>query len=197
MPALDGPTTINLNTPILNISKTGFVIGNDVQFQRTVTGFLAADTPINAWLTIKSSPAMSDASGVQSSIGLISSGFGQIVGTSLTFNLLSGDTIAKLRPGPLYYYDIKLQATPSGRVYTIEQGFIEFLPEVGDLPSPGNASVYLPPTIPPVLFGPNPPPPGTYMIGTRYWVTPPIAGFPAEWVWAQDLQWRVTSVVSQ
>lgn len=196
MPSLDGPTTVSAKTPNLATYKTGFVIGNDAQVQRTITDLLPGDTPINAWLTIKSSPAQSDASGVQCPIGLFLTGFGVIVGALCTFNIPGQNTIQKLSAGPLYYYDIKVQATPSGNVYTVEQGFMQFEPEVGDLPSPGNASVYLPPVIPPVLFGPNPPPPGVYAIGTRYWVTPPVSGFPAEWVWTQALEWKVTSVVS-
>ena len=196
MPAIDGPVTINVSTPSLGVMKSGFVIANDIQWQRTVSGALAGDTPLNAWLTIKSSPAMSDASGVQSPIGTVSSGFGQIVGNNLTFNTKAQDTFNQLHAGPLYYYDIKAQFTPSGNIYTIEQGFIQFLPEVGDQPIPGNASSTLPPVVPAVLFGTNPPPNGTFVVGTRYWVVPPTPGFPSTWVFANDNAWHVESVVS-
>lgn len=195
MPVTDGPTIVDLNLLTKPVYKQGFVIGSDSQWIRDLTNMLAGDTPISAWLTIKGSPAQSDASGLQSIIGLAATGFGLIVANRLTINVLSQDTL-QLHPGPLYYYDIKVQMTPSGKVYVCEQGFIEWLPEVGDKPIPVNGSVSLPPLVPSVLVGTNPPPPGTFQVGTRYWVVPPVPGFPSTWVYANDLAWHVESVVN-
>ena len=193
------PSTNSANVsaaaPTLGIYLQGFVIANDSQWVRTVSGLLAGDTLINAWLTIKAAPVLSDASGVQSPIGLVSSGFGQIVGAVCTFNVKAQDTLV-LDSGPLYYYDIKVQCTPSNNIYTVEQGWISWLPEVGDKPIPNNGSSTLPPIVPAVLFGTNPPPNGTFVIGTRYWVVPPTPGFPSTWVYANDNAWHVESVVS-
>lgn len=193
MPSQD-VSTVSALKPTLNISKRNFVIGNDSQWVRTITDLLAGDTPINGWLTIKSSPAVSDASGVQVPIGLVSSGLGQIVGFVCTFNVQAQATLV-LHAGPLYYYDIKVQVTPSRDIYTVEQGWIQWLPEVGDQPIPGNASQNLPPIVPIFLFGPNPPPNGLFAVGTWYLVVPPDPGFPASWVFASDLSWHVNSVV--
>jgi hypothetical protein len=260
--------TVDASNPDLLVEKTNFVIGNDVQFQRTVVGLIAPDAPIAAWLTIKTSPAQQDISGAQVPIGLSPTSFGQIVGSLCVFNLKAGQT-ARLKAGPLYYYDIKVQVTPSGDIYTVEQGYIQFQPMITDAPlnlvtpaqnlppsepflqvghgspqggvmpmmigarfwdidaSPGDPCAWVnvdgtvngwhvtevvaddpaPGGGPPVVvvtnllmvvFGPSPPPNGLVVPqGTRYWVTPPVPGLPAEYV-AIDSNgtWRATSVVA-
>lgn len=196
MPALD-VATVSATTPLLRVYKRGFVRGNDAQFQRTITGLLPGDSPINGWLTIKTSPAQSDVSGVQVAITQVASNQGVIVGSLATFNLMAVPSL-NLNAGPLYYYDIKIQVTPSGNIYTVEQGFISFLPEITDQPV---TAVYpfqsaFPPPDPPYLFGPNPPPNGEFASGTRYVVVPAVEGMPSEWVFASSGFWRVTSVVS-
>lgn len=197
MPSIEGPTVVSCKTPSLNLSKTGFVIGNDVQWQRTITDANPGDAPINAWLTVKSSPAAADSSGIHVMVTTTPGGNGSIVGPLATLNMKNQDTVNQLRAGPLYYYDIKVQMSPSTFTYTVEQGWIQFDPEVGDDPFPNNGSISLPPAVPVVLFGTNPPPAGTFQPGTRYWVVPCDPGFPAEWVYGSDNAWHVTSVVSQ
>jgi len=193
MPSTD-IATVDASAPTLGLSKSGFVRGNDAQFQRTITGLLSGDSPAAAWLTIKSSPALPDGSGVQSAITLVASNKGVILAALCTFNLLAVDTL-NLNAGPLYYYDIKLQVSPSNNIYTVEQGYIQFLPEVTDAPTVP-IPVIQPPAVPKFLYGPNPPPNGTFPIGTHYFVIPPDEGQPAEWVFASSGFWRVISVVS-
>ncbi len=205
MPAIDGPFTVNASKPTLGSYKKGFVRGNDSQWQRIITGIFATDTPVNAWLTIKSSPAATDVSGVQVPITTAATAFGEIVtnpnppvgGPMCVFNLQAIPSL-NLDYGPLYYYDIKIQCSPSNNIYTVEQGWISFLPEITDAPItqvfPIQSS--FPPPDPLYLFGPNPPPNGPQPIGTRYIVVPPVEGFPAEWVFASSGFWRPTSVVS-
>lgn len=197
MPALDGPTTVNASAPLLHVYKSDFVVANDVQFQRTITGLLPGDTPLNAWLTIKTSPAASDQSGAQVSITQVSTGQGVIAGTLCTFNL-AAKVSALLSAGPLYYYDIKVQVTPSNDIYTVEQGWISFEPEITDQPIAGMFPVQdtFPPASPPYLFGANPPPNGNFASGTRYVVVPLVEGFPAEWGFTATGFWRVLSVCS-
>jgi hypothetical protein len=197
MPSIDGPTQVDASKPQLNVYKTGFVVANDAQFQRTVIGLLAGDTLINAWLTIKTSPAASDQSGAQVSITQIASNQGIIVGNLATFNLAAAVS-ALLESGPLYYYDIKVQVTPSNNIYTVEQGFISFEPEVTDQPIAGIHPIQdtFPPASPPFLTGANPPPNGNFASGTRYIVVPLVEGMPAEWGFTATGFWRVLSVCS-
>lgn len=202
MPAVNA-ATVNATTPTLNKYLRRFVRGNDAQFQRSMSGFLPGDTPLNGWLTIKTSPAASDVSGVQIAITQVPSAEGVITLPPLpalplaTFNLQAIPSL-NLNAGPLYYYDIKIQVTPSNNIYTVEQGFISFLPEVTDAPItqvfPNQNAV--PPNGPVWLFGPNPPPNGPQAPGSRYLVTPLLEGMPAEWGFAASGFWRVLSVVS-
>lgn len=197
MPALDGPTVVSATKPLLNVYKTGFVVANDVQFQRTIQGLLPGDSPLNAWLTIKTSPAASDQSGAQVSITQVASGQGVVAGSLCTFNL-AASVSALLDSGPLYYYDIKVQVTPSNNIYTVEQGFISFDPEITDQPIAGMHPVQdtFPPADPPFFFGPNPPPNGNFANGARYLVIPLVEGMPAEWGFTLTGFWRVLSVCS-
>lgn len=197
MPALDGPTIVSATAPLLHVYKNDWVVANDVQVQRTIQGLLLGDTPLNAWVTIKTSPAEPDQSGVQSSITQVSSGQGVIVGTLCTFNLPAAQ-MALLSAGPLYYYDIKVQVTPSNNIYTVEQGWISFEPEITDQPIAGIHPINdtFPPASPPYLFGANPPPNGSFASGTRYIVVPLVEGFPAEWGFTATGFWRVLSVCS-
>src|ERR1039457_6800466 len=133
MPAIDGPTTVDASKPTFGIYKRGFVRGNDSQWQRIIEGIFPTDSPVNAWLTIKSSPAASDVSGVQVPITTALTAFGEIVGNTCIFNMQAVASL-NLNAGPLYYYDIKIQCSPSNNIYTVEQGWISFLPEITDAP---------------------------------------------------------------
>src|SRR5712671_4177595 len=196
MPAVDGPTTISVDTPLLGLSKRRFVIGNDSQWQRIVTNLLPGDSIIYGWLTIKSSPAATDVSGAQEAITTVPSSMGQVVGFECVFNLRAVDTLV-FNPGPLYNYDIKIQCTPSGNIYTIEEGWISFLPEIGDKPiNSVSPAQQLPPT-PPILFE-GIGAPGVIagaLAGARYWRLDIVAGQPAEYVY-DGAVWHIVSVVS-
>lgn len=107
----------------------GYVSGDDLDIERDVTGVTVSDPLIKAWLTIKTSASVLDASAtIQKIITTIAVvGVGQIAqdgsalsgnGTaSMIFNLTAADTTLLgylLR----YYYDVQVK-TLSGKIYTL------------------------------------------------------------------------------
>lgn len=113
----------------LAVQITGFVVGDDLEIQRTVTGLLA---PIEvAWLTVKRHPGQPDEEArLQKRItttndpgtGYITDTGGPDVDGDLRFDLTQADT-ANLGARK-YVHDIQIRLT-SGMVYTIEKGTIQ------------------------------------------------------------------------
>lgn len=113
----------------LAVEITGFVVGDDLEIQRTVTDLLA---PIEvAWLTVKHHPGQPDEEArLQKRItttnypgtGYITDTGGPDVDGDLRFDLTQADTegLGTRR----YVHDIQIRLT-SGMVYTIEKGTIQ------------------------------------------------------------------------
>lgn len=200
MPSTD-IATVDISNPIsFPTLKQGFVLANDFQFQRTVRGLIPPDSPLLGWLTIKAAPALGDQSGPQAAIGINPSGSGQIIPSTglLVFNVKAVQT-AMLNSGPEYYYDVKVQVTPSGNIYTIEEGYIQFLPAITDAPIDlVFPSQQLPPLEPLLMTGAtNPNGVVSAPVGTRFWIVPPVPGYPCEYVNIDGgATWRADNVVS-
>jgi len=113
----------------LAVEITGFVVGDDLEIQRTVTELLA---PIEvAWLPVKRHPGQSDEEArLQKRItttndpgtGYITDTGGPDIDGDLRFDLTQADT-ANLGTRK-YVHDIQIRLT-SGMVYTIEKGTIQ------------------------------------------------------------------------
>lgn len=114
----------------------GTIAGDDLDIERDVTGITVTDPLVKAWLTIKTSASILDASAtVQKVITTVQViGTGQITqdgsagngnGTaSMVFNLTAVDT-ALLGTTLRYFYDVQVK-TSSGKIYTPDKGSIRF-----------------------------------------------------------------------
>ena len=111
----------------------GIVRGDSFSARRWVTGIPASRTVDEAWLTVKSSKSVADASAVFQKLitTSVNVGVGQIeiTGTKgaalIRFDLSAANTGA-LTAGSLYYYDIQVRLD-NNNIYTIESG------ELGDV----------------------------------------------------------------
>lgn len=115
----------------------GYVAGDDLDIERDVTGITVTDPLVKAWLTIKTSASVLDASAtlqkIITTIQVI--GTGQITqdgsdtngnGTaSMVFNLTAVDT-ALLGTADRYFYDVQVK-TLSGKIYTPDSGSIKMV----------------------------------------------------------------------
>ena len=118
----------------LAVEITGFVVGDDLEIQRTVTELLA---PIEvAWLTVKHHPGQPDEDArLQKRItttnvpgtGYITNTGGLDIDGDLRFDLTQADT-ANLGSRK-YVHDIQIRLT-SGMVYTIEKGTVQLEADV-------------------------------------------------------------------
>ena len=114
------------------------------------------------------------------------------------FNIMAAQT-ALLNSGPEYYYDVKVQCAPSGNIYTIEEGFISFLPAVTQAPlTMVLPSQTLPPLEPLLFSGPvNPNGQFAAPIGARFWIVPPVPGQIADFVNIDGgMTWAALSTVA-
>jgi hypothetical protein len=112
-----------------------YFAGDDLQIEHDVTGVDTTDALIKAWLTIKTSASVLDASATLQKIITVNAvqGTGQITengselqgnGTaSLVFQLTAADT-ALLGSSMRYYYDIQVK-TATGKIYTTTTGQIQ------------------------------------------------------------------------
>jgi hypothetical protein len=113
----------------------GYTAGDDLDIERDVTGITVTDPLVKAWLTIKTSASVLDASAtlqkIITTVQVI--GTGQITqdgsvtngnGTaSMVFNLTAVDT-ALLGITLRYFYDVQVK-TSSGKIYTPDKGSIK------------------------------------------------------------------------
>ena len=115
----------------------GYIAGDDLDIERDVTGVTTTDPLVKAWLTIKTSPSVLDASASLQKVittsavpgvggiaqdGGVSNGDGT---ASMTFQLTAAETLA-LGTTIKYFYDVQVKST-SGKIYTPEQGRLTFL----------------------------------------------------------------------
>jgi hypothetical protein len=124
---------------------SGYVAGDDLDIERDVTSVIVSDPITKAWLTIKTSPTVLDASATLQKVitSAAVQGTGQITedgseaqgnGTAtVIFALTAADTLA-LGTTTKYYYDIQVK-TQAGKILTVETGRIIFLPGVTDAAS--------------------------------------------------------------
>jgi hypothetical protein len=124
---------------------SGYVAGDDLDIERDVTSVIVSDPITKAWLTIKTSPTVLDASASLQKVitSAAVQGTGQITedgseaqgnGTAtVIFALTAADTLA-LGTTTKYYYDIQVK-TQAGKILTVETGRIIFLPGVTDAAS--------------------------------------------------------------
>ena len=123
----------------------GYVAGDDLDIERDVTDVTPTDPLVKAWLTIKTSPSVLDASATIQKVITTSQvvGTGQIaqdgsVGNgdgvaSLVMELTKADT-ALLGYAVRYVFDIQCK-TNSGKIKTVDQGTILFSRGVTDATS--------------------------------------------------------------
>lgn len=111
---------------------TGLVIGNDFDFERTLTDVPVGAVLSKAWLTIKNNWWDADVDAIiQKAItSSANPGVGQITDTgadeigTVFFQLTNTDT-SLLYPDRIYWYDCQVK-TNTGKIYTAEKG--NFIP---------------------------------------------------------------------
>lgn len=123
----------------------GYFAGDDLNIERDVTNITETDPIVKAWLTIKTSPSVLDASATLQKILSTTPvvGTGQITqdgsvgngdGTaSMRFELTAADT-ALLGSATRYFYDVQIK-TNSGLISTPDFGRIQLLAGVTDATS--------------------------------------------------------------
>lgn len=105
-----------------------FVVGDDLDIERTISNIPTGQTITKAWLTIKEIEAGSTAvlskeiTSVATSSGVISDTGADTVGV-VTFTLTAAET-ALFSAGNWLYYDIQVK-TSGGKIYTPEKGRIK------------------------------------------------------------------------
>lgn len=116
---------------------SGYVAGDDLDLERDVTNVTPSDPLTKAWLTIKTSASVLDASATLQKVITTA----QVVGTghitqdgseengngtaSLLFQLTAANTTT-LGVTQRYYFDIQTK-TNSGKIATVERGTIQFM----------------------------------------------------------------------
>lgn len=120
--------------PTLNETITGFVAGDTLELQRSVTNLSGVMTI--AWLTVKQNERMSDTDSLfQKEItttdapgtGRIEDAGGEGITGDLRFDFTSDDTI--LLGDSLWVYDIQVKLS-TGEIFTPEKGTIELTMDV-------------------------------------------------------------------
>lgn len=119
----------------LSVTISGYVVGDDFEIRRTVTGLPAAIA--TAWLTVKRYPTQPDDAVLEKEIttgddpgtGEIETAGGVGVSGVLRFDLTPANTRALA--AQKWIHDIQIQLTGSpGKIYTIEIGTIELTMDV-------------------------------------------------------------------
>lgn len=103
-----------------------FVVGDDLDIERTISNIPTSQTITKAWLTVKETELgtavlTKEVTSVATSSGVISDTGADTVGV-VTFTLTAAET-ATLNPGNWLYYDIQVK-TSGGKIYTPEKGRI-------------------------------------------------------------------------
>ena len=159
------------------------------QFVRDVTSVLdVGDSPVAAVLTIKASPADTDANAIiQLTVISILGPNGQIVGNVLTINVQPAG-MGPVNVGSVYDYDIVIFTANNFR-YTVETGQIIFLQNTGQ-EQIGSQPGFLPNNGIPVFRGFASAPPGSpggplnviANLGDYFMNSVPAVGQPAGWM---------------
>lgn len=118
----------------LSVPISGYVVGDDLEIRRTITGLPAAID--KAWLTIKREPAQDDGDAILSKAitttdvpgtGQIETAGGPSVDGVLRFDLVPTDTRTL---GPVQWiHDIQIELN-GGKIYTVEIGTVELTIDV-------------------------------------------------------------------
>lgn len=112
--------------PTFNAAISGFVVGDDIDIVRNVSGIPAGQSVDYAWLTVRFyerstthilQKTISGTANDHGSVGATVSGVARV-----TFTLSGGDTML-LEPDNALFYDISIR-TSANKIYTPEKGRI-------------------------------------------------------------------------
>lgn len=118
----------------LAVTISGFVVGDNLEIRRTVTGLGAA--MVKAWLTIKRDPQVADTDAKiqkvittddEAGVGQIETAGASEVDGEIRFDLTQADTTALSTI--LYVHDIQIKQS-DGKVFTLEKGTIQLTADV-------------------------------------------------------------------
>lgn len=115
----------------LNNNLKPIVRGDTRKIQRTFTGLPAGETIAKAWLTVKSTPAVSDPGLFQVEITTTATSSGQITDATSSdgqigmYFIISGTNSALATGGAEYLYDIQVK-TSTDTIHTLVMGTVTF-----------------------------------------------------------------------